>query len=69
MRNIAVLNYDVWGIITISMRSTNRQDGSHDEVLQLQEADLGEHRHRHEVESSDEVDHAGYQIDQCEKYN
>ena len=50
------------------MKSTNRQDGSHKEVLRLQEADLGEHRHRHEVESSDEVDHAGYQIDQREKH-
>ena len=51
------------------MKSTKRQDGSHKEVLQLQEVDLGEHGHRHEVESSDGVGHEGYQIDQREKHS
>ena len=69
MRSIAVLNYDMWGIITISMKCTNRQDGSHEEVLQLQEVDPGEHGHRREVESSDGVGHVGYQIDQHEKHS
>ena len=46
----------------MSMTSTVRFDKSHEQVPQLQEVYLGEHGHRHEVQSSDEVGHAGYQI-------
>ena len=42
---------------------------SHAQVLQLQEVDLGGHRHRHDVQSSDEVVYVGYQIDLHEDYN
>ena len=37
------------------------------QVPQLQEVELGEHGHFHEVESRDEVDHEGYPIDQHSK--
>ena len=69
MRSIAVLNYDMWSIKTISMTSTNRKDGSHQKGLQLQKVDLGEHGQRHGAQSSDEVGHVGYQIDQHEEHN
>ena len=59
----------MWGIITISMKSTNRLDESHAQVLQRLEVGHGEQGHRHELQSSDEVGHAGYQIDQLEKHN
>ena len=57
----------MWGIKLISMRSPVKLGESQEQVPQLKEVDLGEHGHRHEVESSDEVGHAGYQIDQHEK--
>ena len=69
MKSIAVLDYDMHCIKPINMKSTKRQDGSHKEILQLQKVDLGEHGHRHEVQSSDQVGHVGYQIDQHEKHN
>ena len=50
----------------ISMKSTNRLDGSRAQVHQLQEVHLGEHGHHHEEQSSDEIGHVGYQIDQHE---
>ena len=50
------------------MRSTIRSSESHAQVLQLQEVDLGEHGHCHEEQSSDEVGHVGYQIDQHERH-
>ena len=51
----------------MSIRSTVRFDKSHEQVPQLQEVDLGEHGHCHEVENSDEVGHAEYQIDHHSK--
>ena len=60
----------MWGIKLISMRSTIRLSESHAQLIQLTEVvDLGEHGHRHEVQSSDEVGHAGYPIDQHEEHN
>ena len=56
-------------IKSISMRSTAILGQSHEQVLQLQEVDLGDHGHRHEVEIIDGVGHAGYQIDQHEKHS
>ena len=38
-------------------------------VLQPQEVDLGKHGHFHEVQSSHEVVHLGYQIDQHSNRN
>ena len=49
------------------MRSTFRLGESREQVFKLQEADLGEHGHCHAVQSSDEIGHAMYQIDQHEK--
>ena len=64
-----MLIYGMWGIKTISMKSKNMLDGSLAQVLQLPEVDLGEQGQHHGAQSSDEVGHAGYQIDQHEKHN
>ena len=50
------------------MKSTNRLDESHAQVLQLQEVGHGEHGHRHEVQSNDKAGHVGYQIDQLDNH-
>ena len=53
----------------MSIRSTVRFGKSHEQVPQLQEVDLGEDGHRHEVQGSDKVGHAGYQIGWHGKHN
>ena len=64
-----MLIYGMWGIKTISVKSINMLDGSLAQVLQLPEVDLCEQGQHHGTQSSDEVGHAGYQIDQHEEYN
>ena len=55
------------GIKLVIMGSTIRLGESHAPVPQFLEVDLGEHGQRHEVQSSDEVGHEGYHIDQQSK--
>ena len=62
------MKYIMWGIKFIRIRSPFRLGDSHEQVPQLQEVGHGEHGHRLEVESSDEVGHVGYQIDQHERH-
>ena len=64
-----MLIYGMWGIKTISVKSTSMLDGSLAQVLQLPEVDLGEQGQLHGAQSSDEVGRAWYQIDQHEEYN
>ena len=59
----------MWGIKLISLKIIIRLSESHAQVPQLEEVDHGEYGHRHGVQSSDEVGHVGYQIDQLEKHN
>ena len=55
------------GIKLVSMGSTIRLGESHAPVPQFLEVDLSKHGQRHEVQSSDEVGHEGFQIDQLSK--